>query len=198
MLACMTQLPRDESGLSEATDAELARRVWSGSGAPDAEQELCRRLMPRVRLFGLRHLRDPDAAAELTQQVMALALVKLRAREVTRPESIVSFVLGAARNAARDLQRVEERWRRQQWVDAAVEIPDERAPEPLDTERLQQCLAALVERERTVILLTFYDHLSAPQIAGRLGLSGGNVRVIRSRALERLRACMSVAREDER
>jgi hypothetical protein len=44
---------------TEASDAELAGRVRGGDRA--AEAELFRRLAPRVRLYGLRHLRDPAA-----------------------------------------------------------------------------------------------------------------------------------------
>jgi RNA polymerase sigma-70 factor (ECF subfamily) len=46
-------------------DAELAAAVSRGDGA--AEAELYRRLAPRVRLYGLRHLRDRHAAADLVQ-----------------------------------------------------------------------------------------------------------------------------------
>ncbi len=67
------------------------------------------------------------------------------------------------------------------------------APEPLDTTRLQQCLAALPERERSVLVMTFYDERPADQVAAELGLTSGNVRVIRHRGLEHLRACMQAA-----
>ena len=71
--------------------------------------------------------------------------------------------------------------------------PDEEAPEPLDTERLRPCLAALPERERAVLVMTFYDDRPADAVAAELGLSAGNVRVIRHRGLERLRGCMNAA-----
>ena len=44
-----------------------------------AETELYRRLAPRVRLYGLRHLREPHAAADLVQQVLLMTLERLRA-----------------------------------------------------------------------------------------------------------------------
>ena len=48
------------------TDGELARRVAAaGEDAAEAEGELRRRLAPRVRLYGLRHLRDAAAADDL-------------------------------------------------------------------------------------------------------------------------------------
>jgi RNA polymerase sigma-70 factor (ECF subfamily) len=61
-------------------DAELARRIAAAGARPDAgaEAELCRRLAPRIRLYGLRHLRDPHAAHDLVQQVLLATLERLR------------------------------------------------------------------------------------------------------------------------
>jgi RNA polymerase sigma-70 factor (ECF subfamily) len=44
-------------------DSELARRIVAAGTRHDAaaEAELCRRFAPRIRLYGLRHLRS-DAA----------------------------------------------------------------------------------------------------------------------------------------
>lgn len=66
----------------------------------------------------------------------------------------------------------------------------EETPEPLDTQRLRNCLAALPERERAVLVMTFYDDRPADAVAAEHKLSAGNVRVIRHRGLERLRGCM--------
>jgi RNA polymerase sigma-70 factor (ECF subfamily) len=67
------------------------------------------------------------------------------------------------------------------------------APEPLalDRDRLALCLAGLAERERSVVMLTFFADKAADEVGAQLGLSPGNVRVIRHRALGRLRACLS-------
>lgn len=58
------------------SDSELVRQISSGS---DREAELFRRMAPRIRLYGLRHLRDPHAAEDLMQQVLITALEALRA-----------------------------------------------------------------------------------------------------------------------
>ncbi len=65
----------------DSSDGDLARAVVAarGSGSAEAaESELYRRFAPRVRLYGLRHLRDEDAARDLVQQVMLLTIEKLR------------------------------------------------------------------------------------------------------------------------
>jgi len=60
-----------------------------------------------------------------------------------------------------------------------------------DLDHLAQCLARLAERERSVVVMTFYQEQSSEAVAGAMGLSNENVRVIRHRALGRLRKCMT-------
>ena len=60
----------------------------------------------------------------------------------------------------------------------------------LDAPRVAACLRALAERERLVVLLTYYADREAPRIAEELNLSPGAVRVIRHRAIARLRDCV--------
>jgi RNA polymerase sigma-70 factor (ECF subfamily) len=183
-----------DSFLAALGDGGLACRVAAaGAAAPDraAEAELYRRLAPRVRLYGLRHLREPQAAADLVQQVLLLTLERLRAGEVREPERIASFVLGTCRMTVLEMRRGT--WRRdallRAWVDAAEPFE---APEPLalDADRLARCLEALSERERSVVTLSFFADQQADEVAAELATSAGNVRVIRHRALGRLRDCL--------
>jgi RNA polymerase sigma-70 factor (ECF subfamily) len=46
-------------------------------------------------------------------------------------------------------------------------------------------------------MMTFYAERRTVEIAAQLGLSAGNVRVIRHRALEQLRECMGGAGSQE-
>jgi len=174
-------------------DAILARRIVdAGPGlASEAEAELYRRLAPRVRLYGLRHLRDEQAAADLVQQVLLMTIEKLRAGGLRETERIVSFVFGACRMVVLDLRRGHARRERllQQFADD-ITIADASADPRLDHERLARCLERLSERERAVLLMTFYEDKRAGEVADALGLAAGNVRVIRHRGLERLRDCV--------
>ena len=176
-------------------DAALARRIVASAPRRDAaaEAELCRRLAPRIRLYGLKHLRSEAAAADLMQDVLIMLLAKLREGAVREPQQVVSFALGAARQTVVDLRRSGARRGRILEafpVDLAPAEPDE-PTEPIDAERLRRCLGALPERERAVLVMTFYDDRPADAVAEELGLSAGNVRVIRHRGLERLRGCMT-------
>jgi len=183
-------VPDDVAGLD---DAALARRVAAAGARIDshAESELYRRLAPRVRLYGLRHLRDPHAAHDLMQQVLLMTLERLRAGKLREPERIGSFVLGMSRMVVLEIRRGT--WRRETLLDTFGDMAEAvDAPEPLalDADKLAACLQALAERERTVVVLTFFADKAADEVAGELGLTAGNVRVIRHRAIARLRECM--------
>ena len=187
------------SRLDALDDGALARRIACAGAAPDspAEAELYRRLAPRVRLYGLRHLRDRQAAADLVQQVLLLTLERLRAGKLREPQRIVSFVLGTCRMTVLEIRRGTRRRATllETWGDAAEAFE---APEALavDTDRLAGCLQALSERERSVVVLSFFADKQADEVGAELAISGGNVRVIRHRALARLRKCIG-AEEDE-
>jgi RNA polymerase sigma-70 factor (ECF subfamily) len=186
-------VPRDVESLE---DAVLARRIAAAGAKIDAaaEAELCRRLAPRARLYGLRHLRDRHAAHDLMQQVLVMTLERLRGGKVREPERIVSFVLGMCRMVVLEIRRGT--WRREKLLETYGDTPeavDEPEPSALDTEKLAACLQALAERERAVVMLTFFADKSGDEVANELALSAGNVRVIRHRALGRLRQCLSGA-----
>lgn len=181
-------------------DGALARRIAAAGATPDAaaEAELCRRFGPRVRLYGLRHLRDRHAASDLVQQVLLLAIERLRAGKLREPDRIASFVLGTCRMVVLDLRRGTRR--REALLDAwgdRSEAVDDAEPLVLDRDRLAGCLEALSERERSVVVMSFFADKPADAVGADLAISAGNVRVIRHRALSRLRKCMGVT-EDER
>jgi len=180
---------------SPPDDAVLAQRVGAAAPATDgeAEAELCRRLAPRVRLYGLRHLGKEAAAEDLMQQVMLMMIERLRAGALRDPERLASFVLGISRRVVMDLRRGESRRARLLETYGEALLPPEPPTPNLDQRRLALCLERLPDRERTVVLLTFFDDMPAAELAGELDLSPGNVRVIRHRGLERLRACLGGA-----
>jgi RNA polymerase sigma-70 factor (ECF subfamily) len=185
----------DPAPESPPDDAALALRVAQAAPATDgeAETELCRRFAPRVRLYGLRHLGSEAAAADLMQQVMLLMIERLRAGALREPQRLASFVFGICRMLVLELRRGHSRRERllETWGEAL--LPPEAPPPDLDHQRLTHCLERLPERERTVLLLTFYDDMPAEALARELELSPANVRVIRHRGLERLRLCVTGA-----
>jgi RNA polymerase sigma-70 factor (ECF subfamily) len=179
--------------IDAVSDEALARRIASGpAGSTDVEEsELYRRFAPRVRLYGRRHLRSEAGADDLAQEVLLLTIERLRAGEVEKLEQIGSFILGTSRMMCHSERRVARRHEAlaARFVDTSVQAPPP-SLSALDVPRVAECLRRLAERERLVLVLTYYADREAPRIAEDLNLSPGAVRVIRHRAIGHLRDCV--------
>ncbi len=175
-------------------DAELARRIAAAGGRPahDAEAELCRRYGRRLVAFARRRVDGDELARDLAQDALLLTIDKLRRGEVREPERIGAFILGVARTLAARQRGREARY--SPLEEAAVEVAAASVapPDPLARDRVRECLRALPEKQRAVVVLTFYAERSSSDIAASLGLSAENVRVIRHRGVGRLRDCMGL------
>jgi RNA polymerase sigma-70 factor (ECF subfamily) len=183
-----------DTGLAAASDGEIARAIASAPpGAAEAqESELYQRFARRVKLYGRKHLRDDSAADDLAQQVLLVTIEKLRAGEVRNPDEIGSFILGTSRMLAGATAR---KARRRESLTAQFHAPELYAEPDVasgDIAVVERCLHALADRDRRVLVLTFYAEKTSPEIAVELGVTGTVVRVARHRALERLRECVGV------
>ena len=182
-----------EADVRDDVAGDLARRIIAAAPGIDAaaEAELYRRLAPRVRLYGRRHLRDEEQARDLMQQVLLTTIEKLRAGELREPARIASFVFGMCRMITlehfRGTRRREELLAR---FGGDLEPADIAIAPRLDEAKVAACLERLAERERSVLLLSFYEDEPADRVGAALGITAGNVRVIRHRAIERLRECV--------
>jgi RNA polymerase sigma-70 factor (ECF subfamily) len=175
----------------EISDADLAARI--GEGDREAEAEMCRRMGPRIRLYGLRHVRSAAAADDLVQQVLLKTLEALRAGRLRESEKLAAFVLGTCRVMVLDLRRTARRQESLLEEFGAILVPNQPSMPNLDRAELARCVQSLKERERSVVVMTFYDEHTAAEAAGFLGISEVNVRVIRHRAIKQLRACIGAA-----
>jgi RNA polymerase sigma-70 factor (ECF subfamily) len=172
----------------ELSDADLALRISQGD--QEAEAEVCRRMAPRIQLYGLRHLRSSSAADDLVQQVLLTMLEALRAGRLRDSDKLPQFVLGICRMTVLGLRRSARRQERL-LVEFGSDLVPDPAPSPmLDDDQLARCVRSLKERERSVVVLTFYHEQTAAETAAFLALSESNVRVIRYRAIRQLRTCM--------
>jgi RNA polymerase sigma-70 factor (ECF subfamily) len=178
--------------IESVASGEIVRRIAHHDRAREAEAELCRRFAARVRLYGLRHLRSEDRAADLVQSVLLAVLEAARGGRIEEPEHVDRFILGTCRNIA---LRVRQREARTTPVEAAeldvgVFVPDF---ERIDVGALMQCMGKLDGRSRTVVVLSFQAESGAGEIAKLMETSVGNVRVVRHRALTQLRRCLDGA-----
>jgi len=178
----------------QTRDAELVRAIAAGSDrASAAETELCRRFAPRVRLYGLRHLRDEDRAWDLVQAVLLAVLEAARAGRIADPERVDRLMLGTSRNLALRMRETDRRSAGDAPLNAMT-APDQ-THERIDMEALLRCMAVLDERGRQVVILSFCDERPSDEIAATLAISTANVRVLRHRALAALRRCLDTPKE---
>lgn len=96
-------------------------------------------------------------------------------------------------------------WRRRRWLGehASRDPLDSPAPGDVATEvalrlAVQELLAELTDRQRTVVVLRIFDDLSEPQVAQVLGCAVGTVKSTMSQALAKLRDNPALAELTER
>ena len=173
-------------------DAALARRIAAGDTT--AEAELCRRFLPRVRAWGLKHLRDEAAALDLGQHVLLVVLQALRAGKVDDLDRIGAFVVGTCKMTLVAWQRGERRRSAllDQFGPGFADVAEMREV-AIDRRRLASCFEHLAPRARTLLVLAFFGDRETAEIASELQLTTANVRVLRHRALQQLHTCMEAA-----
>src|SRR5262249_1635757 len=157
----------------------------------ERERAICLRYASRIRAYGLCHLRDGAGAQDLEQHVLLAVLQAVRGGRGDEGR-LDADVAATCRHALMDVGRGSGRHHRLASESAAV-LPNGYEPPwwvLVDRKRLEQCLGALEARERTVVLATFVDDHDADEIGRSMGLSAGNVRVIRHRALARMLTLM--------
>jgi RNA polymerase sigma-70 factor (ECF subfamily) len=182
---------------ADSPEAQAARRIAGAPAGPardEAEGQLYRLLAPRIRRYGLRHLRDAHAAADLAQHVMVLTIERLRDGALREPDRVLSFVLGTCRLTVMDQRRGERRREALLERHGDLLLPEPEVPlaPRLDHRRVADCLDRLPERERAVLVMSFYDDQPSDAVGRQLGLTPGNVRVIRHRGIDKLRRCVEL------
>jgi RNA polymerase sigma factor (sigma-70 family) len=135
----------------------------------------------------LRRTGDAELARDVAQQVFAL-LARKAAWLVGR-DSIAGWLHRAACNVGARARRGEARARALHAEAlqhaAAASRSDYARWEPLD-----EALAALAEKERTALLLRYFEDRSYEEVAARLGLSEAAARQRVSRGLRKLEDCL--------
>jgi RNA polymerase sigma-70 factor (ECF subfamily) len=185
--------------MDDAAENERLVRIIAagGDGAHGAEKALCARFTLRAELYGRKHLRDADAARDLSQAAMLAVIQAARRGKIEDAARLDRFVLGTCRNIALRMLKTRERAQptEAEKLDAVVVEPDLGA---VDVGALLRCLSALEPRARRIVYLSFHDEKTADEIGAVLSTTAGNVRVLRHRAVLQLRRCMDDCAEGGR
>jgi RNA polymerase sigma-70 factor (ECF subfamily) len=173
------------------TTVSAPSRADPAAGLP-REAEVCRDYAPRLRAIALRHLRDRSAADDVVQEVLAAVVVALRAGRIGGPELIGPYALSVCRRRIADLHRSAARRSalHEQLEPALAATTCASEPPALDLEQMLRALSPLSGRERQIVSETFSAERSAAEIAEALGTTAAHVRVLRHRALAKMRAAL--------
>ena len=175
--------------MTDRTDAELIHAAQSEAAA---FAELYRRHVSTVHGWFRRRLEW--AAADLTAEAFAQAWLSRRSFRDEADGSALPWLLGIARNVARESARrdeVETRARRRLGLptDLASEDGYDAVEERLSPSvALEEALEALPAHEREALELRVVGELPYDDVAARLGLRPAAARLRVSRALRRLSA----------
>jgi RNA polymerase sigma factor (sigma-70 family) len=172
-------------------DAELLARMARGDDV--AFETIYRRYLPAVLRWLLATTGSREAAADLSAEVFAAALIAARRYRPDRGP-VVAWLLGIARNKQLESQRrgrIENAARRRLGL-APVALEDadlERVVELASVdERIMASFASLPEDQRTALLSRVVEERSYGEIASELRCSESVIRQRVSRGLKTLRA----------
>ncbi|HYO11194.1 MAG TPA: RNA polymerase sigma factor [Tepidisphaeraceae bacterium] len=179
--------------MDEAT-IEAARR-----GERAAQARLLSALQDVWYRYALSQLRDPDRAADATQETGLRFLKQIGG---FRGESqLTTWSLGIALNVVREMKR--RRFPELSHPEAATAprvagAGEREAPHPARAvermeavEVLKQTLQQLPDRQREAIVLRFFEDLSVEQAAAAMGCAAGTVKATVHQALRALKQRMS-------
>jgi RNA polymerase sigma-70 factor (ECF subfamily) len=176
----------------EPADADLVARVLAGDGAAfgclyDRYARLVRAVVHRVG-------NDAPIVPDLTQECFLRAYRNLA--RLRQPDRFGSWIVGIARQVAREYRRSVRRDRHRFVADEALEVwsdPDVSgaAQTAEQTERVLCRVAELPERERLAVHAFFLQECDAGQAARLLKLSRSGVYALLRQALARLAVGMS-------
>jgi RNA polymerase sigma-70 factor (ECF subfamily) len=178
-------------GDPEPRDDELVRRARSGE--EEALAELVRRHHVMAYRVALGYTRDPDLAADVTQDAFVKAMGALaRFRGESR---FRTWLMSIVANEARSLLRQRGRRRESSLEDAppvrtsAVAV-DDGVIEGQEEERARGLVDRLPEKQRLAVLLRVDEGLSFREVGELIGSSEGAARVNYHHGIRKLREWM--------
>ena len=167
-------------------DQDLLRQ-FAESRDERAFAELVRRHADLVYSVARRVARNDAIAQDVGQRVFTK--LASHAGDLSRYDTIVGWLHTAARHAAIDAVRVEERRRTHEQESAAMQSNSTTPRTNWDQigPLLDEAVASLREDDRKAVLLRFFQGLSHQEVGAALGLSEDTGRKRIERALEKLR-----------
>jgi len=185
---CPTRPTREESRTSqcEARWAELMRAANRGDA--DAYSRVLAELVPALRTMASRGFSSRGIGSGDVEDVVQDVLLAIHLKRHTWDEGhpLLPWVRAIARNKLIDNLRKREPHARVPLDDIAERLADERSFHDTSAIDVSRILATLQDRQRQIVQAISIEGVSASQIAGRLAMTEGAVRVALYRALRSL------------
>jgi RNA polymerase sigma-70 factor (ECF subfamily) len=164
------------------------------------------RFRVRLRYFAARRLRDWAEAEDVAQEALRRTLEALTAGRVEDPKALSSFLFQTAEHICQHRALSAGREKRALHLFASSsKAESQEHGDPLGSlisaERgaeVRRALETLDSGDREILALTYVEALRSSEIADRLRLTEGNVRVRRHRALQRLARLLGVTDGEDR
>jgi RNA polymerase sigma-70 factor (ECF subfamily) len=173
------------------------------AGDRQAFSQLVRMHHAVVRAYVSAHIRVPEAADDLAQEVFLRAFRRLAAFQIPETGSIRPWLLGIARNLLLEHLRAELRvqTRAPLALEAALDarhLDDAQAPrDPLEFERridaLQRCVGKLAPAASTLVQRHYFERQTLASLAAEENRQEGALRMRLLRIREALRTCIETA-----
>jgi RNA polymerase sigma-70 factor (ECF subfamily) len=174
-------------GMQGLAAGQLVRQATGGDLG--AFEELIRRLQRRVYGFAYQHLRDPDEAHDLAQEIFVKLYRNLDRYDVDRPFEPWFWKLAANTSINYRRKRVPLP------AEAGEELADDSSALPRHDPALVQALSQLDPSYRLPVLLHYYADLSLEQVAHSLNSSVPAIKSRLHRARAQLRNTLAEAEE---
>ncbi|MCC7373028.1 MAG: sigma-70 family RNA polymerase sigma factor [Verrucomicrobiales bacterium] len=187
-----TTSPPPEHEVVSASDAELLRR-YARQADEAAFATLVRRHIGLVYSAATRQLDGDRSQAEDVTQAVFTELARHGGRLEKHP-ALAGWLFTTTRRIACAARRTERRREQRELAYLAMEHPSESTDQGLEAPAwdamasvLDDALHELNERDRTAVVLRFFQSRPFAEVGQALGLSGNAARMRVDRALDRLR-----------
>jgi RNA polymerase sigma-70 factor, ECF subfamily len=172
--------------------------AWDRDEAGLFVEELFARHHGEIYAYLIRMIRDPELAADLTQDAFVKAYRAYDSLE--KPENARAWLYQIAHRVALDHIRRQKIIRFLPWTGesrGAVPSAEHLVMESRLSADLQRALARIPERQRAALLLAELHDLTGLELAATLGVSHVAARALLTRARESLRQALAAERAEE-